>query len=84
MRPFSPLQEQRLIDALVSLDWMTHDRTSCKIICEQLGCSMKEAMEVLQHVYRHRKLIRPTHRGNENLTRGVVVPRYAWKWERQR
>ena len=84
MPPLSRQQEQRLIDALMALDWMTnHDRKSCQVISEQLDCSMKEAMEILGYVYVQRKLIRPIDHGNDRPDPGVVVPRYGWRWERR-
>jgi hypothetical protein len=82
MSPLSPEQERRLVDALVALDWMNkHDRKSCKLICEQLGCSWEEAIAVLQHIHLKRNLIRAIERPEEPLA-GVLVPRHGWKWER--
>jgi hypothetical protein len=72
------------VNALVSLDWMTkHDRKSCELIREQLGCSMEDAIEVLQYLHLKRNLIRAIDRSDEELVPGVLVPRYGWKWERQ-
>ena len=83
MLPISPEQERRLVDALIALDWMrTHDRKSCELICEQLQCSMAEAIEVLQYLHLKRNLIRAVDRKNEGISPGVAVPRYRWKWER--
>ena len=83
MPPLSPEQEGRLVDALVSLDWMkTHDRKSCELICEQLACSWGDAVEVLEYIYLRRNLIRAIHRGDEQEHPGVLIPRHGWKWER--
>jgi len=83
MPPLSPEQERSLVDALVSLDWMkTRDRKSCELICEQLGCTMLDAMEVLQYLHLKRNLIRAIDRRNEEIRPGVVVSRHGWKWER--
>lgn len=84
MRPLSRRQEEQLVAALVSLDWMKdHDRKSCQVICEQLGCPMGEAMEVLGYLHLSRKLIRPRFPSGEEPRPGVPVPRSRWKWERQ-
>jgi hypothetical protein len=84
MRPLSPEQERRLVDALISLDWMmTREHKSCKLIREQLGCSMEDAIDVLQYLYLKRNLIRAVDRSEEKLLPGVLAPRYGWKWERQ-
>ena len=83
MPPLSPEQERRLVDALVSLDWMmTQDRKSCELIREQLGCTMVDAMEVMGYIHLSRKLIRPRFPSGEELSPGVLVPRSRWKWER--
>ena len=83
MRRLSPEQEQRLIDALTSLDWMmNHDRKSCKVICEQLGCTMTEAMEILQYIHLKRNLIRAVRPSDEELRPGVRMTTTLWKWER--
>jgi len=83
MPALSPEQEQRLVEALISLDWMTrYDRKSCELICEQLRCSWEEAIEVLQYIYLKRNLIRAVDRSDEEISPGVVVPRHGWKWER--
>ena len=84
MRTLSRQQEQRLIDALVALDWMSkYERKSCQVISEQLDCSMQEAMEILGYLYVQRKLIRSIHRGNDRADPGVIVPSYGWRWERR-
>jgi hypothetical protein len=83
MRPLSPEQEQRIVDALVALDWMMdQDRKSCELIREQLGRTMADAMEVLGYIHLGRKLIRPKFPSGEELRPGVPVPRSRWKWER--
>ena len=83
MRPLSRQQEQRIVDALTSLDWMmNHDRQSCKVISEQLDCSMTEAMEVLQYIHLKRNLIRAIRAIGEELRPGVRMTTTRWKWER--
>ena len=81
--PLSAAQEQQLVDALVSLDWMQDDdRKSCELIRQWLGCTMKGATEVLEYLYVTRKLIRPKYPAGEELRPGVQVPKTRWKWER--
>ena len=44
-------QEQRLVDALVSLGWMMEEgRKSCELISHQLGCTKKDAVDVLDYI----------------------------------
>lgn len=82
MRPLSPEQEQQLVEALLSLDWMTnHDRKSCTVIREQLGCTMTEAIEVLRYLHLNRNLIRAKYPSPEDL-RCVPISKDRWKWER--
>jgi hypothetical protein len=84
MPPLSRQQEQQIVDGLVSLDWMSNwDRKSSQLISEQLGCTMREAMEVLGYLHLSRKLIQPKFPRGEELRPGVPAPRSRWKWERQ-
>jgi hypothetical protein len=74
MHPLSRQQEHQLIDALVALDWMKkNERKSCQVISEQLGCTIKEAMEVLQYLHLKRNLIRAVDRRDEELLPGVLA-----------
>jgi hypothetical protein len=93
MAPLSHEQEQLLVDALISLDWMRdEDRKSREVIRRQLGCSMVDATEVLGYLYFQRHLIRPIYLTGEKLRRGVLAPksvcaswtteRSRWKWEK--
>lgn len=82
---FSRDQEQRIIEALVAIDWMESEQ---KLITEGIGtieqmlCCLTDQATAMLKDYRDRDLIEPDISRGGQLDARKPMPVARWKWVR--
>jgi len=81
MAGLSPLQEQKLINALVGLGWKKDiDGESSAAIVQALNCSVAEAKAILDYIYLERGLIRKVSSSAEEFDAYQPTSTFRWRW----
>jgi hypothetical protein len=81
MAGLPPLQEQKLIDALVGLGWKKDiEGASSAAIVQALDCSDAEAKAMLDYIYLERGLIRQVNSMSEGFEAYSHKSVHQWRW----
>jgi hypothetical protein len=74
-------QEQKIVEALIALDWTEdQDADSRAVITQLLNCSADEAKATLEYIYVERKLIKAISSSTGELDARKPMPVGRWKW----